>query len=235
MITSTIKKLLRSGRGSVLMEFVLVLPVYIAVMGGALWLGLRSLDAINLRVSDHWAVWDAGNRFQLTHLPAIIALRGMFPRANLVYASVQRRLESEHGYLQFIGSKTKIQQSRPKYIDNWMSMPYTTTGERKPWWMKIPEIFMTSSRFGNNYTQCIIMRARASRTSKRHWHSSLIADDDSIWKFESKDTQYPKKWEMKLLDNAKYKDDTKEERKEPKKIDFYERYGTYEDWSVPAK
>ena len=93
---------------------------------------------------------------------------------------------------------------------------------------------MTSSRFGNTYTQCIIMRSKGSRTSKRHWHSSLIADDDSIWKFESKDAEYPKKWEMKLLDNAKYKDDTKEEKKEPEKIDFYERFETYEDWSVPA-
>ena len=58
------------------------------------------------------------------------------------------------------------------------------------------------------------MRAKASKTAKRHWHSSLVADDDAIWKFESKDTEYPKKWELKLLDNAKYKDDNKEEKKE---------------------
>lgn len=217
------------------MEFVLVLPIYIAVMGGTLWLGMRSLDAINLRSSDHWAVWSEGNRFSITRPFAMLGLRGMFPRSTLVTTSVDRRLEAEHGYLQFIGSKTTIYQTRPDYIDNWMSMPFTTSGESKPWWMIIPEIQMTSSRFGNKYTQCIVMRAKASNTAKRHWHSSLVADDDSIWKFEGKETEYPKKWELKLLDNAKYKDDTKEEKKEPKKIDFYERFEPYMEWSVPAK
>ena len=55
----------RHPRGSVLMEFVLVLPVYMAVIGGVLWLGLKSLDATNLRAADHWAVWMAGNRFSV--------------------------------------------------------------------------------------------------------------------------------------------------------------------------
>ena len=55
VITLDIKTLLKSGRGSVLMEFVLVLPVYIAVMGGTLWIGMKSLDAINLRSADHWS------------------------------------------------------------------------------------------------------------------------------------------------------------------------------------
>ena len=37
------------------------------------------------------------------------------------------------------------------------------------------------------------------------------------------------------MEKIKHKDDTKEGEKEPKKIDFYERYDTYEDWSEPAK
>lgn len=212
------------------MEFVLVLPVYIAVMGGVLWVGMRSLDAINLRTSDHWAVWSAGNRFQ-TRVPAMPALRGMFPRSDMVTTKVDRRLEDEHSYLQFIGSKTTLVQRRPSYIDNWMNMPYTTSGQSKPVWMNLPELQMTSSRFGNKYTQCIIMRTKASKTARRHWHSSLIADKD-IWKFEGKDSKYPKKWEIKLLDNAKYKDDNKETGKEPAKIEFYERFGPYVEWSI---
>ena len=215
------------------MEFVLVLPIYVAVMGGVLWLGLRSLDAINLRASDHWSVWSAGNRFQ-TRVPAILALRGMFPRSTVITTSTQRRLEDEHSYLQFIGSKTTILQTRPDYIDNWMSMPFTTSGTDKPFWMLIPEIQMTSSRYGNKYTQCIIMRTKSSKTAKRHWHSSLVADKD-VWQFEDKDSEYPKKWELKLLDNATHKDDTRDGEKEPEKIDFYERFEPYEEWSVKAK
>ena len=110
-------------------------------------------------------------------------------------------------------------------------MPYTTSGQSKPGWMNLPELQMTSSRFGNKYTQCIIMRTKASKTAKRHWPSSLIADK-AIWKFEGKDSNYPKKWEIKLLDNAKYKDDNKETGKEPAKIKFYERFGPYVEWSI---
>ena len=229
MITSLIEKFFRSRRGSVLMEFVLVLPVYVAVIGGALWIGQSSLDAINLRSSDHWSVWSAGNRFQ-QRLPAVAALRGMFPRSTMVNASIARRLEDEHGYLQFIGGKTTIYQQRPGYVDNWMKMPYTATGSEPPLWMRMPELTLSSSRHGNKYTQCIIMRSKASKSAKRHWHSSLVADKD-LWTFEGKDSAYPKKWEVKLLDGAKYKDDGKENGKEPAKIKFYERYEPYVKWS----
>ncbi len=229
MTTSLIEKFFRDRRGSVLMEFVLVLPVYVAVMGGALWIGQRSLDAINLRSSDHWSVWSAGNRFQ-RRMPAAVALRGMFPRSTVANTNTVRRLEDEHGYLQFIGGKTTIYQMRPSYIDNWMKMPYTASGAEPPLWMRVPETTMTSSRFGNKYTQCIIMRTKASGTAKRHWHSSLIADKE-LWKFDGKDSEYPKKWEIKLLDSVKYGNDGKEEGKEPAKIDFYERYGPYVEWS----
>ena len=231
MTTWDIKKAFCSQCGSVLMEFVLVLPVYIAVMGGVLWIGMKSLDAINLRSADHWTVWSEGNRFQM-RTPAMLGLRDMFPRSTLVTTNAARRLEAERSYLQLIASKTTLMQTRPDYISNWLDMPYTMSGESKSPWEILPEIMMTSSRFGNKYTQCIIMRTKASRTAKRHWHSSLIADKN-IWKFEGNEDKYPSKWELKLMDKIKYKDDTKEEEKEPKKIDFYERYGKYKEWSTP--
>ena len=215
------------------MEFVLVLPVYIAVMGGVLWIGMKSLDAINLRSADHWSVWSEGNRFQV-RTPAMIGLRDMFPRATLATTNAERRLEAEHSYIQFIASKTTIMQTRPDYISNWMDAPYTMSGQSKSPWEMLPELSMSSSRFGNKYTQCIIMRTKGSKTAKRHWHPSLIADKD-IWKFEGEEDKYPSKWELKLMEKIKHKDDTKEGEKEPKKIDFYERYDTYEDWSEPAK
>ena len=233
MTTWDTEKTNKSRRGSVLMEFVLVLPVYIVVMGGVLWIGMKSLDAINLRSADHWAVWSAGNRFQMRP-PAILGLRDMFPRSTLVTTNAERRLEAEHSYLQFIASKTTLMETRPDYISNWMDMPYTMSGESKSITQMIPEITMTSSRFGNKYTQCIIMRTKASKTAKRHWHPSLVADKD-VWTFEGNEDKYPSKWELKLMDKIKYKDDNKEVEKEPKKIDFYERYDKYKEWSEPEK
>ena len=73
------------------MEFVLVLPVYMAAIGGILWLGMKSLDATNLRAADHWAVWMAGNRFSM-RVPAITALQDMFPRSTIITTSQSRAL-----------------------------------------------------------------------------------------------------------------------------------------------
>lgn len=90
---------------------------------------------------------------------------------------------------------------------------------------------MTSSRYGNDYTQCIIMRTKGSATSRRHWDPSVVADKE-VWKFESKDDKYPKEWGFDLLKDPKFTDDTKEDRAEPKKIKFYKRYGKFETWST---
>jgi hypothetical protein len=219
--------ILVSARGSVLMEFVMVLPVYMATLGGVLWLGFKSLDATNLRAADHWAVWMAGQRFQ-TRTPAIFSLQEMFPRSTIITASQKRALQDKHGYLQFIGSKTTLMEQRPGFLDNWLRMPYTATGQDEPF--AIPEFSMSSTRYGNEYTQCIIMRAKASRTAKRHWDASLLADRD-IWKFEDGASKYPKEWKLDLLKDAKFTDDTVEEEKEPRKINFYERYEKFEQWS----
>ena len=220
-------KQISSSRGSVLMEFVLVLPVYMAAIGGIMWLGMKSLDAINLRSADHWGVWMAGNRFS-TRVPALLALQDMFPRTSLITTSQERSLTGEHSFLQFIGSKTTLYETRPGFLDNWINMPYTARGESKPF--SIPELTLTSSRYGNKYTQCIIMRTKSSSSDKRHWDSSLVAKN-GVWKFDSKNSEYPKEWKIELLDDPKYRDDTKDQEKEPKKIDFYQRYEKYEKWS----
>ena len=222
-----LQHLITSRRGSVLMEFVLVLPVYMAAIGGILWVGMKSLDAINLRAADHWGVWMAGNRFSM-RLPAITALKSMFPRTTLITTSQERALTGEHSFLQFIGSKTTLYETRPEFLDNWINMPYTVRGESGP--MMLPEFQISSSRYGNKYTQCIIMRTKGSSTDKRHWDPSLVAKH-SVWKFDSKDDEYPKEWKIDLLNDPKHKDDTKEQEKEPKKIAFYERYEKYVEWS----
>ena len=221
-----------SGRGSVLMEFVIVLPLYMATLGGVIWVGEKSLDAISLCSANHWSAFMAGNRFS-KRTPSTIGLTKLFPRATMVFDSTKRSLVDEHSYLQFIGTKVSVMQSTPDFLENLINAPYTTRGENPPKPI-IPELAMSSSRYGNDYTMAIIMRSKGSSSSKRHWHSSLIADKD-IWKFEKDDDKYPEKWELSLLKNPKHDDDTKTSEDEPEKIKFYERYDKYKEWSVPNK
>ena len=51
-----------SRRGSVLMEFVVVAPLYFALLGGTFFVGELMLNRIRLQVGDHAGTWMAGTR-----------------------------------------------------------------------------------------------------------------------------------------------------------------------------
>jgi hypothetical protein len=220
-----------SQRGSVLMEFVLVLPIYMVVIGGILWMGFRSLDATGLRTADRWGAWMAGNRFS-TRVPAMAALQSVFPRTYMIQTSVNRSLVGPHSFVQFIGSKASIAITKPDYIENWLDMPKNIHGDDSFFSFNLPASFLNSSRYKNKYTHFVVMRTKSSRTSKRHWHPSLLYKDD-IWDIEdaNKDDILPKEWKLELITKAKHKKDDKNEKKEPEKEKFYERFSVYEKWS----
>ncbi|MCQ2380140.1 MAG: hypothetical protein MJ025_04385 [Victivallaceae bacterium] len=214
------------NRGSVLMEFIIVLPVYIASLGGIMMMGMAMYDSIALRTTDHWVVWNAGYRG--TRYSSILALSGLFERG-IVKSDEKRALQAEKSYLQFIGGKTSlIGYEAPDYVQNWVSMPYTVTGENAP---HVPMNYMSTSRFGNKHTSFVVMRTKGSATAKRHWEAGLIADDKNIWQFSDDNSKYPAKWESKLLDNPKYTDDTVKEKSEPSEILIYERFEPFVEWS----
>ncbi|MBO5724411.1 MAG: pilus assembly protein [Lentisphaeria bacterium] len=225
-----LKKFFLLQRGSVLMEFVLVLPVYLAVLGGILWMGFRSLDAIGLRSADRWGAWMAGERFA-PRVPALTALQSVFPRTYIIHTSVDRALVGPQSFLQFIGSRAEIGSTMPDYIDGWLNMPSNMYGDESSFF-KLPSLFMGSSWYGNKYTHFVVMRTLNSRSSKRHWHPGLVASH-KIWDIEenNKGDVLPKEWKQELLSKAKHKSDTEEEKKEPGKVKFYERFGIYKTWS----
>ena len=51
-----------SRRGSILMEFVLVLPIYLALLGGLFLVGDMGLNAIRISIADNDLAMDAGDR-----------------------------------------------------------------------------------------------------------------------------------------------------------------------------
>lgn len=210
------------------MEFILVLPLYAAALGGILWLGTRSLDAIGLRSADRWGAWEDGARFEM-RAPAITSLQSIFPRTKIIAAPSTRALASEDSFLQFIGAKAYIETDMPEYLENWLYMPYIVSGGSGPSSLeRIFNRFMNSSRRGNDHTHFVIMRTRHSTKAKRHWHPSLIYEHD-IWDFDKE--KLPKKWDKEMLSKAKYTDDNRETKKEPEKIEFYTRFSVYEKWS----
>lgn len=55
-------KWLRDERGSVLMEAVIAIPLFLVLIGGTFWIGELILAKQKLVGSDRFAAWNAGNR-----------------------------------------------------------------------------------------------------------------------------------------------------------------------------
>jgi len=53
----------RAARGSVLMEFVVVAPLYLVLLGGMFILGELMLERIRMHIGDRYVVWMGGSRF----------------------------------------------------------------------------------------------------------------------------------------------------------------------------
>lgn len=53
----------KSERGSVLMEFVIVAPLYFLLLGGLFMIGGLMLNRIRMHVGDHLVTWVGGSRF----------------------------------------------------------------------------------------------------------------------------------------------------------------------------
>lgn len=54
---------MRSRRGSVLMEFVIVAPIYVFLLGGLFMVGDLVLNRIRMHIGDHFVTWVGGSRF----------------------------------------------------------------------------------------------------------------------------------------------------------------------------
>jgi hypothetical protein len=53
----------QSERGSVLMETVIALPIFMALIGGIMWSGQLIYEKQKLLVADRYVAWNYGNRF----------------------------------------------------------------------------------------------------------------------------------------------------------------------------
>jgi hypothetical protein len=53
-------------RGSILMETIMVLPLYVVMIGGIFWVGELCLAKNKLVMADRYAAWNAGNRHRVS-------------------------------------------------------------------------------------------------------------------------------------------------------------------------
>ena len=119
------KKHLRNSRGSILMETVLVIPLYLVLLSGVFWVGDLALLRLKSSFFDRFAAWSGGNRHEQSSTSAIkSALEGNFLQASRV--GTQRvekvRTEAKHSgrlWATIAAGTVEVSVEPPVWTQNW--------------------------------------------------------------------------------------------------------------------
>jgi len=192
-----------NDRGSVIMEFLMVLPIYFALMGGTFWIGELLLGRDDLLFSDrlaavHWGVRhdrDSDKRNQNDHT--------MFTRQNmwLYWNSVSkalsvtqtRALRKNYVWAQTVGGNVSLYVPQPPWVQSWLHghdeiWEKTLDGARTPQALanaynlicSIPNydvIGMHSRKSEYNFLSVCLMRTKASEYSYRSFTPAQLCHE----------------------------------------------------------
>lgn len=233
---------MKARTGSILMETVIVLPLWLTVFAGILRLGERGIDYLRLKEADRTvaliAASRSGGRKPAPYLVRLFFSEGAM-RSPTPLSSAQLALADTKSWTMMAGAGARLPiESRYVFWDDMFNAVSTVWGGGG-WLPDLGRI--SSSRKGKDRTWFCLAPSKNSFNTRRHWDASLIVKHD-IWKFkgEDDDVEYPaggKKagrsgnWDEKFFKGAKRKDDGMRWRNEPEPVKIYERYKRFVEWS----
>lgn len=194
----------RTRRGSVLMETVIAIPIFLVTIGATIWMGELNLDRQRLLTADRFAAWNAGNRHGgLETSPQSVWQRVFNKDADVDVKQVRVR-EKSGGWYNQVTATTRARIRMPAWTHGMIHYGDTE------WDGKDVVPFETMT--GRNGGHLVAMRGGSRDQAK----------DDVNWLGVSMGPWWPGNIGGKPLDNvgAKF-------TKTPK----YERFGKFVGWS----
>ena len=219
--------------GSILMEGVIVLPLWLVIFGGIFGLGQKGMDYIRVKGAERFAAETAVTREGAVGPTVPLMLTAAFSDRGFATTHSTTRQKHERSYVQMASGQARLTaETMVNFFAGMMTQPLYGI---KPGEDDMPDS-LTSSRagvFSDRHTNFLLVRTPRSTLSRRNWDPSLIVDK-SIWKFsdgEDDNNDYPKKWDETL--------ETLTGAKSPswagyKVVKPYERSSTFTGWSGKA-
>jgi hypothetical protein len=213
------KKGVESRTGAVLMETLLVLPLYMVLFGGILWMGDLILAKQSLVIADRFAAWTSGNRSIQRDDVVGQVNRLFFPRRvhpNQEATLERGRPQRVNRWWDTPGATVRLRVTMPEWIRGW----FAVTG--RVWFDdQAPDrLTMTGRDVDPLEHHVVVMRSRRSAKSDypRSWTPRELADRTHPWSQQV----YEESWPMK--------GDNLPRQRRPKGED-YTRYKWYVKWS----
>ena len=183
------------NRGAVLVEFLLVLPIYFVLMGGVFWVGDLFIARHKLLQSDRAAAWGYAVR-QNSSDPVLALNLALFDAAsgNILTTSGQVRGIRGTGdnpkgsWTQSVGATAKMFISKPPWTTGWQGMSFQLGAPAEP---NVPlNLSSDMERAGRQkYLHAAIMRTKSGETGVRSWwpparlchESSAVPGTSAVW------------------------------------------------------
>ena len=220
--------------GSILMEGIIVLPLWLVIFGGIFALGQKGVDYIRVKGAERYAAESAIERNGVAGPSLPLMVTDAFLERGVAMTDRQTRQKHERSYLLLASGQSKLMaESMVNFFADMMAQPMYGIS---PSDAKMTDM-LTSSRkgmFSTQHTSFLLARTPRSTLSRRNWDPSLIVSKD-IWKFSSSEddnNEYPKKWDESLKSVKAAKDPSWSgyEVKSP-----YDRSSRFKGWSGEAK
>ena len=173
-------------RGSVLMETILVIPVYIAFFSGILMLGDLELGRNRLSAGDRMAVWLAGNRHLNKDDSAVKSAvsEKFFPKSEFPEGTKLKSFASKKNKVSFYavvrgGAELKLvlpswAVNSRKGVIKLLAEAGSSQNDLKRW----DDISFPARKIGGKYTHSVLMRTKYDIRDKR---GSVLAQGAPVW------------------------------------------------------
>lgn len=220
-------------RGSILMEGVLVLPLWLVVFGGIFGLGQKGVDYIRVKGAERFAAESAIVRTGAKGPSLPLVATDAFADRGVASSEKATRQKDPRSYVMLVSGLSRLTfETRVNFFSDMMAQPLYGISHEDA---RLPDSLTSSRRglFSTAHTHFLIARTPRSTLSRRNWDPSLIVDK-AIWKFSDDDddnNDYPKKWDETLQSPTAAKDPNWSNYKVKKP---YERSSTFIDWSGEA-
>lgn len=220
--------------GSILMEGVIVLPLWLVIFSGIFGLGQKGVDYIRVKGAERYVAESAISRQGASGPAFPLMLTDAFLGRGMATSQTAVRQKHERSYIQLTSGQSGLMaESLVNFFADMMAQPLYGIDRSDA----VMSDILTSSlkgEFSDSHTSFLLARTRRSTFSRRNWDPSLIVSKD-IWKFSSSEddnNEYPKKWDesLKTVKAAKDPSWSGYTVKSP-----YSRSSRFKGWSGEAK
>jgi hypothetical protein len=211
-------------RGSLLMETLLVIPLYLVLIGGIFWLGELMLAKQKLVVADRYAAWNLGNRHRDGVGPQTIQnelQQSLFPANRVGQQPIESVVTKQAGegtdWSGPVGATVKLKMTMPSWTKGWLYLAQVLWGGTPP----AETVYLLGRDIDDELHHVLLRRTKYGVDGVRTWKKDLAEENSQPWNYKVYNVRWPSVKDFSSGDG---------DGGRPSFIEYH-RFDQYDQWS----